>query len=614
MIKITFKLLLFGFFINSIQAQEIKDLSMSHTQLFDSIIQNDTTYKVEIGAGRNFVQITQAKPGLVYDKGKKYYWDFFFSVICSNAIEETAKLDFVEKALADKTQNYSRFFYTRRCPCLDTQIQLRDLLSNHLKEISYDPIENYETFHYMEFVAKNQLPGYVDLIEDYFASRDSFEHLFLNETELPLYLVRAGQKQRALELMEMFVEDQKKGKISHIKDGGHDKKENILTLLALSDDPEISRKAANLAFEYYRNILRGYTSSLGEFLKYHDIERYKKALAFWLEKYPTLDSTEYVVNSGFRTLLAGDGLLVAEEQGYPYWQLFVNNLNRWEKYNQTIDSPMFDIALACMKGTKKTTEKQSIIDFVRKHNRFVSSESTARSTSMIKKFMELLILANPYISENEIGHMIPERYNDWKYAYGQLKDRYVYQSDEPAFDSMVGIFQKYGYAQNMKLDKYDKFLFHNRRLNIYSLLKTTENIIWFDTEGGMFPLSHADLFKDEFQPVLLKNGIDFLSVEEEQEITDNICHYTETIFNGDKTYKIEFENGSDWYEVIPFVKALNMALKDKGSDLRFVYLDSQDQTTLIGLFDPNTFLPMANELNLYCFALNYGDGFMGERW
>jgi hypothetical protein len=614
MIKKTFNLLLFCFFISTLQAQETQDSTIDYTQLFDSIIQNDTTCKVEIREAQNFVKTMVPKPDLVYDKDKKYSWNFIFSVICSRNIEEAAKLDFVKAALADKEQNIFRYFYSGKCPCLDTQIHLRELLSNHFKAISTTPNNKYEAFHYLEFVAINQLPGYLNLIEDYFSSRDSLQHFYLNETKLPLYLIRAGQEQRALELMEMFVEDQKNGKISYLKDGAHAEKENIFTLLAFSDDPEVSRKAMDLAFEYYRNITRGYTYSLGLFLEYHDIKRFKQALEFWLEEYPSLDSTEYSVNSGFRTLLAGDGLMIAEQQGYPYWQLFVNNLNRWKKYNESIDDPMMNIALACMKGTKQASEKQAIIDFVKQHNIFIRNDSKARSRAMLKKFMELLILANPYISENEIGQIVPERYDDWKYAYGQLKDRSVYQLDETAFYSRVSIFQKYGYAQNMKLDKYDKFLFHIGDLNIYRLLQTTENIIWFDTEGGMFPLSYADLFKDEFHSVLLKKGIDFLSVDETHEINERICHYTITISNADKTYTIEFANGSDWYEVIPFMKALNMALKDSGSDLRFIYLDSRDQTTLIGLFDPNKFLPMAKELALYCYALNYGDGFMEETW
>lgn len=603
-------LLLLMFLANLLHAQVTMDTSLTFTEAFDSIIQNDTTYKVDIGDIQDFEQSPNTKEILEYDKNERYSYHFFTTVFCSNTIEENSKLDFVQEALADPERDIFKSFYRIQCPCLDAQTQLRDLLSNHFKAMATKKGEDYEPFLYMEFAAKNEFPGYLNIIEDYFASRDTLSHLYFNETELPLYLIRAGQDERALELMEMFVEDQKNGKVAHLNDGGHDKKENIFTLLAFSDNPKISQKAIDLAFEFYHNDLRGYTSSLAQFLEYHDLDRYKKALEFWLKEYPKLDSNEYVVNSGFRNLLAGDGLMVAEYQGYQYWELFVNNLKRWEKYNQTIDGPMFDIAIACMKGTREASEKQAIIDFVRKHNRFVIDDSESQSTSQIKKFMKLLQIAKPGISKAEIGSMIPARYKNWEYAYGQLDDQYYYQTDRPSFSSRVEIFQKYGYAQNLKMDGYDKFLFHLGRLNVYRLLETTENLIWFDTEGGMFPLSHADLFKDEFQPVLRKNGIDFLSVNEVHEITDNICHYTINVSNSDKNYQVEFKNGSDWYEVIPYVKALNVALKDQGSDLRLIYIDSQDQTTLIGLFNPNEFLPMAKELNLECNALHFGDGLL----
>ncbi len=604
------KLFLFLFLANMLQAQVSMDTSSTFTETFDAIIENDTAHKIVIGDRQDLVQLTKSTPTLVYDNNKRYGWHFFNSVFCSEAIDESVKIDFVKEALADKELNIFRTFYRIYCPCLDTQTQLRDLLSNYFKEMNRDPDKRYESYFYLEFAAKNRIPGYLDLIEDYFSSRDTLEHFYINETELPLYLARAGQEQRALDLVEMFVAEEKSGKIGYIHDKGHDEKENIFAVLAFSDDPEISKKAIDLAFEYYRSPLRSYTSGLAEFLKYYDVERYKKAIEYWLERYPTLDSTEYVVNSGFRTLMTGDGLLVAKQLGYQYWELFINNLNKWKKYNQAIDDPMFAIAIASMKGTVKASEKQAIIDFVRKHNRFVSAESEARSRSQIKKFMELLHIAKPGISKAEIGSMIPARYEDWEYAYGQLNDRYDYPSNEPSFSSKVEIFKKYGYAKNLKMDEYDKFLLHLGRLNVYRLLETTENLIWFDTEGGMFPLSHADLFKDEFQPVLLKNGIDFLSVNEVQDVKENICHYTINVSNSDKSYTIEFENGSDWYEVIPYVKALNRALIDQGSDLRLIYIDSQDQSTLIGLFDPNKFLPMAKELNLECYALHYGDGLL----
>ncbi len=126
----------------------------------------------------------------------------------------------------------------------------------------------------------------------------------------------------------------------------------------------------------------------------------------------------------------------------------------------------------------------------------------------------------------------------------------------------------------------------------------------------MFPLDYKDLFNSTFLPVLTSNNIENIGIEEIQTINEGQCTYQIKIDNKKQVYEFEFTNRSDWYEVKPFVKAINLALKDIESELRLIYLDSQDQTTLLGLFNPNKFVPLAKEIKMYSFAVDYNDGLM----
>nr|HMU05460.1 hypothetical protein [Saprospiraceae bacterium] len=118
------------------------------------------------------------------------------------------------------------------------------------------------------------------------------------------------------------------------------------------------------------------------------------------------------------------------------------------------------------------------------------------------------------------------------------------------------------------------------------------------------------LFKIQFLPVLIKNGINNIGISEIQKVMEGYCIHDIQIHTSEKLYKTNFTIESDWYDVRPLVKSLNIALKDLNSDLRFIYLGVDQTNTWIGLLNPSQFFPLAEELKLHCFAVNYKDGLM----
>ena len=368
----------------------------------------------------------------------------------------------------------------------------------------------------------------------------------------------------------------------------------------------------DLAFDYYNRITRGYTYSLSQFLKHVDPKRYIASIENWLIKYEEMDTTIYSNNNGYCSLLGSDGRIIAETKGIDYWNKYLQSEPRWKDSNVSFEQSMLDIAEACMKGISNNNDKESILNYILQNHRYFKSDETFKDSRYLKKFLSILYISNANISEERIESYLPERYKQygtWKYAW---KDVIAPQNNTKLMklEEKIGIYVKHGFNTSEELDEYDKFIYSIGRLHDYDLIRETGNTIWFDTEGGMFPLDYKDLFNSTFLPVLTRNNIENIGIEEIQTINEGQCTYQIKIDNKKQVYLFEFTNRSDWYEVKPLVKAINLALKGLESDLRLIFLDSQDQTTLLGLFNPNKFIPLANEINMYSYAVDYNDGLM----
>lgn len=596
----------------AVETRSLPQTNQSYVDVFDNIIYLDDT-KVNISKYQGVHnQEPKASVKLIYDNSKDYDSQFNEKVICSKSIPEESKLNFVQEALNDTNKIIFKYLYGSNCSCLRSQPKLAKIFYDHFNEISKNASKRDEKYQFLQFVTKNELDDDIELISQYFKERNNLEYKFIEETKLPINLIRKGKIKEALNLLEMFVDDYKNGIINYIDDGGHYEKENIFALLYFNGDENIRKKTLDLAFEYYNSITRGYTYSLSLFLKQIDRKRYNSSITQWLNKYEKMDTSIYSNNNGYCTLLGSDGRIIAETEGIDYWNRYLHSKPRWKDSNVEFEQSMLDIAEASMKGISNKEDQESIINYILQNHRYFKKDETFNDSRYLKKFLSILHLTNPNISEEKIESYLPERYKKygtWKYTWKEVVDP-LPNPKILDLEEKIGIYIKHGFKTNKGLDEYDKFIYSIGRLNDYDLIRETGNTIWFDTEGGTFPLDYKDLFNSTFLPVLTSNNIVNIGIEEIQTINEGQCTYQIKIDNKEQVYQFEFTNSSDWYEIKPLVKAINLALKDIESELRLIYIDSQDQTTLLGLFNPNKFIPLANEINMYSYAVDYNDGLM----
>lgn len=613
MIRKWVKLVIGLFAANAVNGQ-IENISetVSFIERFDMIISKDTTEVSISEYMENKQSFDNQEIILVYDPAKKYSSVFQERIICSASIQEELKLEFVEAAFQDKKNNIFKYFYGRKCPCLATQPKLAKLFYTYFRETSQNSQDRYEKYHFLEYVTKNRLPEDIDLINQYFNQRTTLEYLYGNETKLPINLIVKNEVEKALGLTEMFVTEQASGRIKYIYDGDHYEKENLFALLYFEGNESVKKKTLDLAFNYYNNITRGYTFSLGKFLKYIDPNRYWKSIENWLIKYESMDTSIYSNNNGYCSLLATDGKVIAEKQGKIYWDNYLESKSRWKDSNTGFEQTMLNIAIACMKGISGEKDKLQIIDYILQNHRYFKAGENLKNSRYLKQFLEVLFISNPNISEEDLKSFLPSRYKQyetWKNSWNEVVNKKNTQFSH-SLEERFSIYERHGFRLENQIDEYDLFLSHIGRLHDFDIIRETGNTIWFDTEGGMFPLDYTELFNNTFLPVLLSNGIEDLDITEKRTMEEGKCIYEIQIDNKENFYTFNYTDKSDWYEVKPFVKSINLALKDKNYNLRLIYLDTQDQTTLLGLFDPNKFLPLAEEIKMYCYAVAYNDELM----
>lgn len=585
--------------------------SPTFLEKFDNIIQNDKIEVSIVDSNNINESTTSISNNFVYNPNEYYNPIFRTNVICSKFIPETLKLDFVKDALNDKEKGIFKNGLT--CPCLKSQPKLSELFCNYYRNISETSNDKSDKFKFLTFVVRNELPNDIEEINKYFDSRETLQNFHRHETDFPINLIKKGKIEESLALVRMFVNDQAKGKIKSIHDGSHSEKKNLFALLYFKGDDKTKIQTLDLAFEYYKNINRGYTYSLNKFLKYIAPIRYQQSVEFWLHKLEISDSSVRANNVEYCSLLRSDGTIVAEKEGISYWYKFLESEPRWKNANDDFDGAMLPVAFACMKGIVSEKEKTSVIEHILHHNKYFKPDEKHQASHFFEQFLEILYIAYPKITNDEIESFIPQRYKKygswiytWELVINKGKDQQLI-----SLEDKLSIFNKHGYKIKSEIDEYDKFI-HDTGLgnDIMTLINETGNTVSFGSEGGEFPLSYEKLFKTQFLPVLINNGINNIGISEIQKVMEGYCIHDIQIHTSEKLYKTNFTVESDWYDIRPLVKSLNLALKDLNSNLRFIYLGIDQTNAWLGLLDPNQFFPLAEEIKLHCFAINYEDGMM----
>jgi len=377
---------------------------------------------------------------LKYDPDQKYDYSFFDRIINSSKYSENDKINFFKDSINDEDKILgSRYRYSSKR--IAEQATLAQFLFSHYKEL--DKNDKERPHRHLEFATKNQLPQAYELINEYLHNRQSLEKFYRGETTFPVVLFKLGYKEEAYDLLEFFVIEQENGHIKYIQDGQHEERTNVFALIGFQGGSELSNKTNDLAFRYYKNITRGYTYSLSQYLKHIDSKRYTACIQYWLEKYPTLDQSNTSNINGYKSLLAGDGKYVAPNMGIEYWNLFLKNKDLWENYD--LEQLYLSVAKMTMSPKLTDNEKNEIINYLLANVDYLNPDNTETRSSVFEAYLEIIIKTKESITEDEVEQYVPEKYNyhgAWKHVFNHLNHSYPTPKLEDLKMDFVSIFTR----------------------------------------------------------------------------------------------------------------------------------------------------------------------------
>jgi hypothetical protein len=614
-------LLLAGLFIlicsNLFSQPPTPSESKSLLEYFDEIVLADTTYKIAIQKDPDKVIPSEAKKGnsreLIFDEKKTYSYEFVYNVLCNPKIPEKEKLNFFQSAIDHNSRNTLNQFSFKKCDCLETQLHIRQLLIDYFQKQDENPGYYSKTYKYFHFTLINGFPNAYELIQDYLQTREDEKNKYRLEGQIPAHLVRMGKEKEALELLEKFVFEFETGKIKYPNFGDIGEKGNSFVVLNFSENPEVSQKAAALTFEYFRHLPGTASWEFSKYLKYLGLEKYNEIS---LEKLETLkNKTERTSreNEAIRLLLITHNSLLIERTGFDYWNTLLSHKNLW-KYEKDFNAYMSGVAFDLSKIELTNDQKNTIINFYLDKDIFLNKNQERKDDARLRKFIQLYLRLYPDGEISDLTPLIPERYRDntdWAWEFHDYKRRKSQPKKKTQkrltnFKEIGEFLNQHGAPVEIKSDPYYNFLLEAGFTSKSSILLKSKRIIWFDAEGGYYPLDYNNLFENSFRPAFVVCGEDFITVTSECDQSQDLGHYTLQVNNGQSTYQFEYDDNSDWYHVYPFVKALNLALMDLKSNYRLITFDSGDQTVNIILTEPDKFLPYAAR-NLYYWAVKDGD-------
>jgi hypothetical protein len=117
-------------------------------------------------------------------------------------------------------------------------------------------------------------------------------------------------------------------------------------------------------------------------------------------------------------------------------------------------------------------------------------------------------------------------------------------------------------------------------VEVTDVLERRGRISSFDVETGQWPNEHDELLGDLAQ--LVAPALDGAIFEEvAQRSYEDAGPYSLRAYIGGKRYVVPAENNGDWYDVGAVLGLLNAVLADRGSDQRYMVLETGDQTAIV---------------------------------
>lgn len=611
--------------------------------IFDNVIRKDTTIKiVRTNIFPKSESSSKARKALTYSKDLKLYDNDIREILDDTAYSEADKISWIKQALADTSRDAFEYMYSRSILFWRSSKEATRLIEQYFASKAFEHSNKYYIrYKHFEFLTNNLYPQAYDSIVQYFSKRETLTIKYPEEGRLVHVLLKLGKEKEALYYLETLINDFLNKKINYsalhisafpVFDG------TVFDHFCFSNNPEIVEKATDLLFR----LLEAYdydTYTLYPLTEFLDKGRHLKLLTKRFKHYATvdfspLDSIKLTEKEryyyakrvprgpAFFSWMYRNSLLLGEVKGREMWQKFVETMPYWHLCGQPFEMSQMYILENTFRDTSLTQqEMRTILMQCKKTDKFYTDGNIYGSYKA--RILRLLCKAYPDkkvpkedFEKLQLGKIIEYSYplqitsND----LALTPFRSILTTTEA--DSLVHIvdsFAKSVQLTGIKLTPKECFALSQQSAIscLYNFFVKNNRMISFDAEGASVPTNYIELFKQEFEPVLRKAGINNIAVSQTTTKLDKyLFHYKIYVKCGGVTYMHECkEESTDWYYQQRLCKLLNLCLMQIKSPLRLVEADSGDQSVYVILCEPRKLKPFLSNYNITSWAISHYDDF-----
>lgn len=603
--------------LNALNAQQPINVTMDYNARFDKIIKQDEEIKIISSDSVSGTKTLIPKSALEYNIKREYSSQFVLYDFCKRNYKEEDVLKFIEDVFADTTRKdfFAEDLHLLPCNSVKKYASVKNIFIDYYKRnIKLNPNDSKWEQKFFDFQVVNNFPNTLELINNYFENINSDKRKLRNGQNLIIRLIEIGEEEKALKLLNFYFQKLLVGEIEDNlnldesisgKDGG--------LLLALSQNDEISKKATDLLFQYYKTAKYGIDFDLHQFLVYIDKNRLAQIEKDKFDKYRHSDLSDSYNLEMCKRSMSQILSLAGEEFGKEIFEYIKGN----SEYSFTF-SP--DI----LKDKKLTDEeKKDFLTHYKNNSEALRKGSKYTSYDQLTQYLILVYNSFPSITNKEVISYIPNRYRktSWQYNWRDAKnyDKLI-RFDAPNLEAVIDCHKDltevsiFGDDFPKELNKFQTFRIHSQGgLNIPNYLMITfnhsEKVLEFETDDSYGPLDYETLFNQEFSPLLQDEGIYNIQVTKEVTGDNRDFNYKIQIITEKGIEEFQYSSGSNWYTPPAFAKALNLSLIKLNTPLRFFQIETGEQVASFGLFEPNKIVPFAKKYDMQIGVLRSQDIF-----
>ncbi|WP_158963442.1 hypothetical protein [Myroides fluvii] len=610
--------------------------------LFDKVILKDSGYPVKKVDIFPLSEIKQKQTGtkLVYSPTQKLWDDNLRVILDNDHYTAQEKIAFIKEALNDESRDAFESINRRSIRFWSASKEAEDLIEGYFKQKNFEASEDPDVrFTHFEFRTKSLLPDAYDLIVQYFNERDTLEQKYPDEGDLVYRLIQLNKEEEAITYLTLLVDDYLAKKIKRLNLGSQNPPlydGYVFEFLCFSENKEIAQKATHLLFYLLeRSNLESY--NLYPLTSYLDQERHLRMLEKRFDYYRTFDFSPIDLNQleegediryskrvpeayFYFSFMGNDALKLGERKGREIWTTFVETMPYWISIKNNFETQQLAMLQCAFKDATLTVEeKKNFLIQAEKTKQFFNQRDYYGERNT--RFLQLVLAAYPdrKIPREDFDRMQLNQVLPYSFPLA-IPDHMLESNpnrtgaDEQNKDQVVVDLNHFAKKMNWNpIEVTDRAGYYLSLESVESIIldffRKNKRLVWFDAEG--FTGDYVAFFEENFLPVLESSNLTDIQISQQsKQVEEDDYQYEIYIKNSVNTYLFDYtEHGTDWYQPQRLVKMLNLSLMDSKSSLRFVQVDSGDQTVIYLLATPSEIKPLLDAYGLHSFAISYDDDF-----